>query len=64
MTQVKVTICPDLGGKITSIIHKKSGKEVLYVPEVIRQTRILPRFYFTAGGIEVSFPNITHSGAE
>ena len=57
---VKVKICPDLGGKITSMVHKPSGKEVLYVPDVIRYTRILPRFYFVAGGIEVSFP-ISHS---
>src|SRR5258707_10977817 len=34
--QLKVTICPDLGGKVTSMIYKKSGKEVLYVPDVIR----------------------------
>ena len=58
--QIRVTICPDLGGKVTSIIHKPSGREVLYVPDVIRYTRILPRFYFVAGGIEVSFP-ISHS---
>lgn len=57
---VKATICPDLGGKVYSLIHKPSGKEVLYVPGVIRHTRILPRFYFIAGGIEVSFP-ISHS---
>jgi hypothetical protein len=59
-SHMKVTICPDLGGKVTSIVHKPSGREVLYVPEVIRYTRILPRFYFVAGGIEVSFP-ISHS---
>jgi hypothetical protein len=58
--QIKVIICPDLGGKVTSMVHKPSGKEVLYLPEVIRPTRILPRFYFVAGGIEVSFP-ISHS---
>ena len=58
--QVKATICPDLGGKVTSLIHKTSGKEVLYNPDVVRYTRILPRFYFVAGGIEVSFP-ISHS---
>ncbi|MFC0773471.1 DUF5107 domain-containing protein [Terrimonas alba] len=58
--RIRVTVCPDLGGKIFSIIHKGSGKEVLYVPDVIRYTRILPRFYFVAGGIEVSFP-ISHS---
>jgi hypothetical protein len=61
--QLKVTICPDLGGKVTSMIYKKSGKEVLYVPDVIRYTRILPRFYFVAGGIEVSFP-ISHSPSQ
>ena len=55
-----VTICPDRGGRVTSIIHKGSGKEVLYAPDVIRPTRILPRFGFVAGGIEVSFP-ISHS---
>src|SRR6201989_2288226 len=58
--ELKVTICPDLGGKVFSIIHKHSGKEILYVPGIIRYTRILPRFYFVAGGIEVSFP-ISHS---
>jgi hypothetical protein len=61
--QLKITICPDLGGKVTSIIHKHSGKEVLYKPDVIRYTRILPRFYFVAGGIEVSFP-ISHSPSQ
>lgn len=57
---IKITICPDLGGKVTSMILKPSGKEVLYVPDIVRYTRILPRFYFVAGGIEVSFP-ISHS---
>ncbi len=60
---LKATICPDLGGKVYSLIHKPSEKEVLYVPGIIRQTRILPRFYFIAGGIEVSFP-ISHSPSQ
>jgi hypothetical protein len=60
---LKATICTDLGGKVYSLIHKPSGKEVLYVPGVIRYTRILPRFYFVAGGIEVSFP-ISHSPSQ
>ena len=58
--KLRVTICPDRGGRVTSIVHKESGKEVLYAPDVIRPTRILPRFGFVAGGIEVSFP-ISHS---
>lgn len=57
---IKTIVCPDLGGKVVSIVHKASGKEVLYVPEVVRHTRILPRFYFVAGGIEVSFP-VSHT---
>ena len=61
--QMKVTICPDLGGKVYSMVTKPSNKEVLYVPDVIRYTRILPRFYFVAGGIEVSFP-ISHSPSQ
>ena len=61
--RMAVTINADLGGKVMSIVHKGSGKEVLYVPEVIRHTRILPRFYFVAGGIEVSFP-ISHSPSQ
>jgi hypothetical protein len=60
---LKVTISPDMGGKVTSLVHKGSGKEVLYVPQVIRPTRILPRFNFVAGGIEVSFP-ISHSPSQ
>src|ERR1700737_2304153 len=32
---MKVTVSPDLGGKVVSIVHKPSGKEVLYIPQVI-----------------------------
>jgi hypothetical protein len=60
---IKATVSPDLGGKVTSLIHKESSKEMLYVPKVIRPVRILPRFYFVAGGIEVSFP-ISHSPSQ
>ena len=58
--RLRVVICPDLGGRVTSLIHKGSGKEVLYAPDVIKPVRILPRFAFVAGGIAVSFP-ISHS---
>lgn len=59
-SHIKVTVCPDLGGKVMSIVLMPSNKEVLYTPTVIKPVRILPRFYFVAGGIEVSFP-ISHS---
>jgi hypothetical protein len=57
---MKVTISPTLGGRVTSMMHKRSGRETLYVPGIIRPARILPRFGFVAGGIQVSFP-ISHS---
>lgn len=59
-SKLKITICPDLGGKVMSIVLLPTNKEVLYTPSVIKPVRILPRFYFVAGGIEVSFP-ISHS---
>lgn len=57
---IKVTICPDLGGKVYSIIHKASQKEVLFCEPIVRPIRILPRMFYVGGGIEVSFP-ISHS---
>ncbi|AZN43240.1 DUF5107 domain-containing protein [Paenibacillus albus] len=57
---MKVTVCPDLGGKIHSIFLKTSGKEILFDAGAVRPVRILPRMAFISGGIEVSFP-IAHT---
>ena len=57
--QIRVKICPDLGGRICSLFLKESGVETLFVPRAIRPVRILPRQAFTGGGIELSFP-ISH----
>jgi len=57
---LRATICPDLGGKVFSLVHKPSGKETLHVAPVVRPVRILPRHFFIGGGIEVSFP-ISHT---
>lgn len=58
--RLAVTICPDLGGKVYSLIHKGSGKNVLVTEPIVRPIRILPRQFYIGGGIEVSFP-ISHS---
>ena len=58
--QLRVKICPDLGGRVCSIFLKESAVETLFFPHVIRPVRILPRQSFTGGGIELSFP-ISHS---
>jgi hypothetical protein len=57
---VRATVCPDLGGKVHSLVDKRSGKEVLFTPASVCPVRILPRMGFIPGGIEVSFP-ISHS---
>ena len=58
--RMRVKICPDLGGRVCSIFLKESFVETLYFPKTIRPVRILPRYSFTGGGIELSFP-ISHS---
>lgn len=60
---LRVKICPDLGGRVCSIFLKASGAESLYFPSVIRPVRILPRQAFTGGGIELSFP-VSHTPVE
>lgn len=57
---IRVTVCPDLGGKVDSIFDKISQKEVLFQAGSVRAARILPRMAFLSGGIEVSFP-ISHT---
>lgn len=57
---LRVEICPDLGGKVFSLVHKASGRNVLTSQPIVRPVRILPRQAFIGGGIEVSFP-ISHT---
>jgi hypothetical protein len=57
---LRVVVCPDLGGKVWSLVEKESGHDVLFEPASIQPVRILPRFGFIPGGIEVSFP-ISHT---
>ena len=61
--QIRVKICPDLGGRVCSLVLKASAVETLFFPHIVRPVRILPRQSFTGGGIELSFP-ISHSPVE
>jgi hypothetical protein len=58
--QIRVKICPDVGGRVCSIFLKEAAVETLFFPRIIRPVRILPRQSFIGGGIELSFP-ISHS---
>jgi hypothetical protein len=57
---VKVTVCPDLGGRVMSYIDKTTAKELLFSNPVVKPVRILPVWAFISGGIEFNFP-IAHS---
>lgn len=57
---LRVEICPDLGGRVYSLYLKRQGVETLFLTRVVRPVRILPRYAFIGGGIEVSFP-VSHS---
>lgn len=57
---IRVKICPDLGGRVCSILLRRPGVETLFDPRVVRPVRILPRHSYIGGGIEVSFP-ISHT---
>lgn len=61
--QMRVKICPDLGGRVCSLFLKEGAAETLFFPQVVRPVRILPRQSFTGGGIELSFP-ISHTPVE
>lgn len=57
---LRATIIPALGGRLFSLILKKTGREVLAAHPIVRPVRILPRMAFASGGLEVSFP-ISHT---
>src|SRR5258707_14173983 len=40
--RLRVVICPDLGGKVVSIVLKGSGRKALYSPGRIKPSGILP----------------------
>ena len=58
--QVRVTVCPDLGGRVLGYFDKSTGRELLFANPVIKPVRILPIWAFISGGIEFNFP-IAHS---
>jgi tetratricopeptide (TPR) repeat protein len=54
---LKVTVLPDLGGKLYSIFDKVTQREVLYRNHVVKYSAIGIRGAWTSGGIEWNFPD-------
>jgi tetratricopeptide (TPR) repeat protein len=53
---LKVTVIPDLGGRVYSVYDKISKREVFYKNSVVRFAPLAIRGAFFSGGVEFSFP--------
>ena len=57
---IKLSLCPEIGGKIWGAIDKTTGKEFIYDNSVVKLRDIAMRRARTSGGIEYNFGIIGH----
>lgn len=60
---LKVTIMPEIGGRVWGAVEKSTGKDFIYENEVVKFRNIAMRGPWTSGGIEFNFGIIGHSPA-
>ncbi|MCX6143316.1 MAG: DUF5107 domain-containing protein [Ignavibacteriales bacterium] len=60
---IKVTIAPEIGGKILGAFEKSTGKAFIYANNVVKFREIAMRGPWTSGGIEFNFGDIGHTPA-
>jgi tetratricopeptide (TPR) repeat protein len=53
---LRVTVLPQLGGRVYSVFDKIAGREVFYRNPVVRFSPLAIRGAFFSGGVEFSFP--------
>lgn len=58
---IKVSIFPEIGGKIWGAIEKSTGHEFIYYNSVVKYRDIAMRGAWTSGGIELNFGIIGHA---
>ena len=58
---IKLTLHPEIGGKIWGAVDKTSGKEFIYNNHVVKFRDIAMRGPWTSGGIEFNFGIIGHA---
>ncbi|MEO6136241.1 MAG: DUF5107 domain-containing protein, partial [Ginsengibacter sp.] len=58
---IKLTILPEVGGKIWSAVEKKTGKPFVYENHVVKFRDIAMRGPWTSGGIEANYGTIGHT---
>jgi tetratricopeptide (TPR) repeat protein len=54
---LRVTVLPELGGKLYAIYDKTAGRDVLYTNHVVKYAMVGIRGAWTSGGIEWNFPD-------
>jgi len=54
---LRVTVVPDLGGRIYSVYDKIRGMELFYKNSVVKTARVALRGAWISGGVEFNFPN-------
>ena len=57
---IKLSILPDLGGKIYSAVDKRNNEDIFYCNPVIKPQLIGCTGAWTSGGVEFNFPNRGH----
>ena len=57
---IKLSVLPDLGGKIYSAVDKRNNEEIFYCNPVIKPQLIGCTGAWTSGGVEFNFPNRGH----
>jgi tetratricopeptide (TPR) repeat protein len=60
---LKITVMPQIGGRIWGAIEKSTGEDFIYENEVVKFRNIAMRGPWTSGGIEFNFGIIGHSPA-
>ncbi len=58
---IKLSIFPEIGGKIWGAVEKTTGKEFIYFNHVVKFRDIAMRGAWTSGGIEFNFGIIGHA---
>lgn len=58
---IRLTLYPEIGGKIGGAVDKTSGKEFIYRNQVVKFRDIAMRGPWTSGGIEFNFGIIGHA---
>lgn len=58
---IKLTILPEIGGKVWSAVEKSTGKDIVYNNHVIKFRDIAMRGPWTSGGVEGNYGIIGHT---